>query len=70
MFRRTVVVLIALGAAGCAALGPSGPSKSRPQAIAACVEAVPAETVPFAESFAACMESHGWVYQSKSAASR
>ena len=70
MLRRAVLVLIALVAAGCAALGQSGASKSRQQAIAACVEAVPAETVPFAETFAACMESYGWAYKSKSGASR
>ena len=69
MLRCVVLVLIALGVAGCAAFGPSGASKSRQQAIAACVEAVPAETVPFAETFAACMESYGWAYKSTSGAS-
>jgi len=68
MLRCVVLVLIPLFAVGCATFGRSGASKSRQQAIAACVDAVPAETVPFAEAFAACMESHGWVYSSKSGA--
>ncbi|MFP6624661.1 MAG: hypothetical protein VCC20_14365 [Myxococcota bacterium] len=53
-------------ALGCASLG-GGPSQSRADAISACLEAVPAETVPYADAFASCMEARGWVYRAVSA---
>lgn len=59
-----VASLASLGL-GCASVFGMGPSKSREEAIAACVEAVPAETVPFGDAFAACMEEHGWVYETR-----
>ncbi len=71
MVRRTAFLFMALAvtslAAGCATLFGGGPSKSREDAIAACVEAVPTESVPYGDAFAACMEEYGWVHQSASA---
>ena len=71
MVRRAALVPIVLVvpaiALGCATLFGDGPSKSRQDAIAACIEAVPAETVAYSDAFAACMEGYGWVHQSVSA---
>ena len=47
--------------AGCASLGDH-PRESRQEATAACIEAVPAESVPYADRIADCMEARGWVY--------
>lgn len=61
---RWIAIAALLVQASCATgLFSDGPSKSREDAIAACVESVPAETVPYADAFAACMESYGWVHQ-------
>jgi len=62
----TTLIVAASTALGCATLA-GGPRQSREEAIAACVAAVPAETVPFADAFAACMEERGWVYAAVSA---
>ena len=71
MVRRTAFLFAVLAAAslalGCATVFGSGPSKSREDAIAACVEAVPADSVPYGDAFAACMEEYGWVHRSASA---
>ena len=63
-----IVFLTASLALGCASL-VTGPTSSREEAIAACIEAVPAEAVPFADVFATCMEERGWVYGAVSAPS-
>ena len=72
MLRRVVLVPIVLAVAsltlGCPTLLGGGPSKSREEAIAACVEAIPAESVLYGDEFAACMEGYGWVHRSQSAA--
>ncbi len=68
MVRRAALVLMVTSLAlGCATLFGGGPSKSREDAIAACIEAIPAETVLYGDAFAACMEDYGWVHQSASA---
>jgi hypothetical protein len=64
--ERTLAALVtALLGLGCATgIFGDGPSKSREDAIADCTQKVPAETVPYADAFAECMERHGWVYRS------
>jgi hypothetical protein len=70
MARRAAVLAIVFVTAslalGCATFS-GGPSQSRADAISACLEAVPAETVLYPDSFAACMEERGWVYRAVSA---
>ena len=47
---------------GCAS-GPFARGRpSREAAIAHCIETIPAESVPFGDLFAACMEEQGWEY--------
>ena len=55
-------VLVMSSSLGCATglFGSSG--QSREQAIRACTEAVPADAVPYADAFSACMEERGFVY--------
>ena len=54
--------LFGLGVAGCAS-GPFGRGRtSREAAIAHCIETTPAESVLYADRFAACMEEQGWMY--------
>jgi hypothetical protein len=69
--RRAALVLIlvasTLCALGCARIVGKSARTSRQEAIDACIEAVPRDTVPFGDAFAACMESYGWVYRSGSA---
>ena len=61
---RALLLAIALLSTGCAS-GFFGdhPHESREEAIAACIEAVPAEAVPYADRMADCMEERGWVYR-------
>ncbi len=58
--------LFGIGATGCAN-SPFGRGRpSREAAIAHCIETTPAESVPYADRFAACMEEQGWVYTAPS----
>lgn len=57
-----LVGLVAGSLAGCAS-GPFARGRSsREAAITHCIETVPAESVPYGDRFAACMEEQGWVY--------
>ena len=57
-----LVGLVGGSAVGCASglFARGGPS--REVAIAHCIETIPAESVPFGDLFAACMEEQGWEY--------
>ena len=62
-FTVGLTVCLTVGVAGgCASWPGSGPRLTRSEAIASCIETVPGESVPYADQFAACMESHGWTY--------
>jgi hypothetical protein len=59
-----VALVLALEAAGCAG-NPFGRGRpSRKEAIAHCIEMIPAESALYADHFSACMEQQGWVYSS------
>ncbi len=71
LVARRLALIVSLGLVGGALAGcASGPfARSRPsreEAIALCIEKTPAETVPFADRFASCMEEQGWVYTAPS----
>ena len=66
MSRLFAVTFAALFGFGCATgVFGNGPSRSREDAISACVESVPAEAVPYADVFAACMEGYGWTHSER-----
>ena len=63
MLRTTIAaLLLSLAVTGCTTLFGTSPRDSREEAIAACLEVVPAEAVPYADLFADCMEERGWAY--------
>ena len=62
-----LAVLLAASQSGCATGLFGGASRQpRDEALEACVQEVPAESVPYADAFSACMERRGWVYSGTS----
>ena len=61
--RVATVLALGLVSAACAS-GPFASSRNvtREKAIANCIESTPAESVMYADVFAACMERQGWAY--------
>jgi hypothetical protein len=57
-----LALALALEAVGCAGnlFGLGRPS--RKEAIAHCIEVIPAESALYADHFSACMEQQGWMY--------
>ena len=55
-----VTASVVLGGCAMPIFGSSKPTRER--AIANCTERVPADAVPYADAFSACMEEQGWTY--------
>jgi len=57
-----VALVLVLAQAACATGLFARTQRSREQAIRTCAADVPADAVPYADAFSACMEERGFVY--------
>jgi hypothetical protein len=57
-----VALVLALAQASCATDLFARTPRSREQAIRTCASDVPADAVPYADAFLACMDERGFVY--------